>query len=113
MQNLNFISKLKQRKHGMQFWIRLIVQKKNYKEMKQFIQLGKKLKVDTVIFSTLSNWGTFTDEEYQDNAIHLPSHPDHHQLIKILKNPIFKDKIVDLGNLTAYYHSLTQTKSQL
>lgn len=104
MQNLQFISRLPNRKKGMGFVLRMIVQNKNFREMKQFAELGISLGVDSAIFSVIQNWGTFSSEEYQKQAVHLSGHPDHKELIEILQDPIFSHPAVNLGNLTDLHH---------
>ena len=56
-----------------------VVQQSNYKEMKLFYDLmleifGKKA---NVFFGKITNWGTFTDEEFKSHQIWNPSHPEH------------------------------------
>jgi len=104
IENLRFIACLPERKRGVAFVIRMIVQQKNYREMKQFVELGRSLAVDGVVFSVMQNWGTFTDQEYQEQAVHLPSHPENKELCSILSDPVFKDPLVNLGNLIELYN---------
>ncbi len=68
--------------------------------MPEFIQLGKQYNFDSVTFSQLSNWGTYSNEEYHDRAIHLPDHPRNLEFIDMLKQDIFNDPIVYMGNLS-------------
>jgi len=100
LNNLEFISKL--RREGPLNWVRIsmVVQENNFIEMPEFVQLGKRFKFDNVFFSQLLNWGTFTEDEFLKRAIHLPSHPNHHKLLELLRNEVFKESIVHLGNLT-------------
>ena len=72
----------------------------NFMEMRAFIHLGKLYNADVVSFSKIMNWGTFSEEEYKDRAIHLPEHPCHSKFIDMLNNEIFCDPIVHLGNLS-------------
>lgn len=99
LENLEFIRVL--RKHGPleHVKISMVVQKNNFMEMSDFIQLGKLYNFDTVYFSTLQNFGTFSEEEYRDRAVHLPVHPRNMEFIDMLKNEIFYDSIVHPGNL--------------
>jgi len=46
-------------------------------EMPDFVSLGKLLGFDTVYFSQLVNWGTYSEEEFRNRAIYLPAHPKH------------------------------------
>ncbi|MBM2832866.1 MAG: Radical domain protein [Candidatus Brocadiaceae bacterium] len=100
LENLEFVSTL--RKHGplQRVGISMVVQENNFREMPDFINLGKRFHVDTVYFSKLVDWGTFQKEEYVKRAVHLTSHPKHFALVNLLKNEVFKEPIVNLGNLT-------------
>ena len=79
-----------------------VVQHANYKEMLDFVKLGKNLKVDKVYFSKIINWGTFSTEKFEEVAVWQNDHPERDEFLNILKNEIFDDPIVDLGNVTDY-----------
>jgi wyosine [tRNA(Phe)-imidazoG37] synthetase (radical SAM superfamily) len=102
MKNLNHLSDLKQR--GKIKFLRLdfVVQKTNYKEMSDFVSLCKKLKVDECYFSLVSDWGTWSVEEYKKHAIWKKDHKEFNDFIEVMKNKIFDDQIVNLGNVTEY-----------
>ncbi|MBE7443827.1 MAG: SPASM domain-containing protein [Planctomycetia bacterium] len=104
LENLEFISAL--RKNGPLEWIgiSMVVQENNFREMPDFVRLGKRFNFDTVYFSQLVNYGTYSEEEYRNRAIHFPAHPRHSEFIDILKDEIFKEPIVQLGNLTETIH---------
>ncbi|MEP9410709.1 MAG: SPASM domain-containing protein [Candidatus Brocadia sp.] len=99
LENLAFISTL--RKNGPLQWvgISMVIQENNFLEMPDFVQLGKRFCFDTVYFSKLVDWGTFPREEFNKRAIHLPAHAQHSQLVNLLKDKVFKEQIVCLGNL--------------
>lgn len=115
MKNLEFIAEVPQRQTGMDFIIRMIVQEQNFHQMLEFVELGRRLKVDRIVFSGISNWGTFTDEEFAGHQIQVESHPRFHELREILKDPVFYDEDIDLGNLTNLFEKvqedLTKQKS--
>ncbi len=100
LENLEFISRLRKRGPIKHVKISMVVQKNNFMEMPDFILLGKRYNFDNVYFSKLANWAPFSEEEYIDRAIHLPDHPSHSKLIDMLKNKIFCEPLVDLGNLS-------------
>jgi hypothetical protein len=79
----------------------MVVQQNNFDEMIRFIEMGKRFHVDTVYSHHLVNWGTFSDQEFADRAIHLPNHPRHRELLEVLRDPVFEDPIVYVANLTA------------
>jgi MoaA/NifB/PqqE/SkfB family radical SAM enzyme len=101
LENLSFISG-ELRARGPLEWlgINMVVQENNFSEMRQFVQMGRDLRVDTVYFHKIVNWGTFSNDEYRRRAIHIDTHPRHGELIDVLRDPIFNDPIVYLGNLT-------------
>lgn len=98
--NLEFISKLRKNGPLTTMKISMVVQENNFLEMPDFVRLGKHFNVDTVFFSQLVNWGTYSEEEFSDCAIHLPEHPKHSEFLDLLENGIFDEPIVHLGNLT-------------
>jgi hypothetical protein len=99
LRNLEFIVTL--RADGPLRWlgINMVVQANNFREMPEFVALGKRFRVDTVYFQQLVNWGTFTDAEFAERAVHLPGHPLHDELRAVLHAPALDDPCVMLGNL--------------
>lgn len=80
LDNLNFISTIESLN-----WVKtsFVVQQKNYKEMKTFYDIMKKIfgsKVN-IFYGRLSNWGTFSDEEFFKEEIHNINHPEHEQFL--------------------------------
>ena len=76
-----------------------VVQDHNYQEMPDFVKLGKELGVDQVMFQKISNWGTFSEDEFANRAIYLESHPEFTHFVKIASKTVFKTKFVNPGNL--------------
>ncbi|MBF0339023.1 MAG: radical SAM protein [Nitrospirae bacterium] len=72
-----------------------VIQKENFTEMKDFIALARKIGASQVHFQNLANF-TFTQQQYADKAVHLPTHPLHAQLMEIIKDPVFDDHMVIL-----------------
>ena len=83
------------------FELNFVVQKDNMNEMIDFIKLAKEINADRVHFTKLNNWFTMTDEEYKEKCLIIDNYLNY-DLYKILKNPIFKDKIVDISSFTGY-----------
>jgi MoaA/NifB/PqqE/SkfB family radical SAM enzyme len=106
LSNLEFIKNLKNKGYLEFVGLAFVVQALNYKEMKNFVYLCKDFSFDQVIFSTIRNWGTFSPEEFSFHAVHLNSHPEHRDFLNTLKDAIFTDSVVDLGNLTYFLPSL-------
>jgi MoaA/NifB/PqqE/SkfB family radical SAM enzyme len=102
LKNLEFIGGLRTAEKIEWFEISFVAQKNNYREMKQFVELGKLFHCDSVLFQKIINWGcgTYTNEEFEAVAIHQASHPDYQSFIETLSDPALLVPVVDLGNLT-------------
>jgi MoaA/NifB/PqqE/SkfB family radical SAM enzyme len=100
VENVEYLANMPDKKAlGISMNLNMIVQEQNFREMVPLVELGKKNGVDKIGFTYLRDWGTFAPGEYERNAVQLPEHPDHFELLEILKNPVFDDPTVDLGNL--------------
>lgn len=82
---------------GLGFYIR----DNSFREMKEIIRIGKRLGVDRILFGklTLPSYLLGDLDTFRSMAVHLPGHPDHEELLEILRDPIFLDPIVYLTNL--------------
>jgi pyruvate-formate lyase-activating enzyme len=77
-----------------------VVQARNWREMPDFVRLGRRLGVNCVYFSLLENWGTFSETGYEANAVQYPGHRDHRDFLRMLAGaPELDDPIVRLGSL--------------
>ena len=85
LSNLNFISQIHTIKN---LTFSFVTQKINYKEMLLFWELFHKLDIKAkynVFFNHITNWGTFSEEEYLDLDISNPEHPEHLQFLDLLQ----------------------------
>lgn len=101
LDNLDFISELRAQGPLEYLKISMVVQANNFREMPAFVRMGRRLDLDVVYFSQLVNWGTFTEREFRQRAIHLEGHAQHEELIAVLASTELQDPIVDAGNLTS------------
>jgi MoaA/NifB/PqqE/SkfB family radical SAM enzyme len=65
-----------------------VVQKENYKEMKQFYDLmisifGKRA---DVFYGKINNWGTFSEKIYNEHKIWDTNHPEHDEFINVVNS---------------------------
>jgi wyosine [tRNA(Phe)-imidazoG37] synthetase (radical SAM superfamily) len=97
MENMAFLSQLKNEGLIRHFKISCVIQSNNFHEMSDFVTLGKGWGVDLVYFSTLNNWGTFTREQYLNRAVHKKNHPLHEALLHELKKIDRSDRAIELG----------------
>ena len=97
--NLELISQLRQEGKFNWFQINFVTMKSNYQDMKKFVQLGKKLKVDLILFSRI--FGD-TPDSLSENFDFLKDYHTISSLQKTISSPIFKDPIVDIKQLKTY-----------
>ena len=72
-----------------------VVQESNYNEMEEFYDLmysifGNKV---NVFFGKITNWGTFTNDEYLKHKVWDESHPLYNDFVNKLNSFILKDKV--------------------
>lgn len=105
MENIEFISQIKVMRgfpertlRPLEMRISFVVQENNWREMKDFVKFGQKYGFN-VSFGKLIDWGTWPIEELKSKQVHLPDHPEHKEFAKFIRDPIFRQKGVQLGNL--------------
>ena len=74
LEGLECISQLKQ-KHNFRFILHFVVQKENYHEMEDIIELGRQYGADRVWLNRITDWQTFTNFSRHD--VVAPEHPEH------------------------------------
>ena len=77
--------------HGFDFNLHFVVQKDNYHEMEDIIELGKEYDVTRVFLNKLEDWNTFNN--FTEMDIFNPEHPLHEDYQKNLEKikPYSKD----------------------
>lgn len=94
MNNLEFIATT-----GIPLRTNFVVQANNFLEMPAFVEMALRFGSGYIRFDALSNW-TVADEDYRKLAVHLSGHPQHAELKKVLRNPIFSDPRIHLAKLS-------------
>ncbi|OGT06720.1 MAG: hypothetical protein A2103_01135 [Gammaproteobacteria bacterium GWF2_41_13] len=99
--NLHFLSNLRKEKVINEFIISFVVNAINFREMPEFVRLGKTLACDQIYFSHIVDWGAL-GKKYNEMAVHLPENKYHQEFISILTDTTFEDSSVELGNIKRY-----------
>ncbi len=101
--NMAMLSQLRKELKISNLTIHCVVQHYNYREMPELVRLAKRLGfVDTVGFDRMVDWGTFSPKEFLMLCVWEKGHPEYPAFLKVLKNPIFDDPMVSLGNIASY-----------
>lgn len=79
-----------------------IVQKDNFRELKEFVEWQLAYTSKPVIWLHLiAQWYHIPDAQYKVMAVHLDGNNFKNELIEIIKDPVFKNTQVRLGNLNS------------
>lgn len=109
--NLAFIGSLPMEKS-----FSFVVQDTNYKEMLAFYEMINSICSDrrfTVYYAKISNWGTYTDEEFANKAVYLPDHPEFPEFLKELTKIAGKFGVTTNLNDTIDEYSLIKRRTRL
>ena len=109
LENLKFITTI----DTIQFFsFSFVVQDSNFREMKQFYNMitnymkESKSKYD-VFYNSITNWGTYTEEQYNKKNVTNPNHKDHKEFLEVL------EEMKDLPFFTNNFNHLYTKKQTL
>lgn len=97
--NLDFIRELRISGPLQYLKLSMVVQLNNFREMPAFVELAKRFAADEAYFGQLVNWGSFSESEFEERAVHLPQHPLHREFLSVLSHDSLHARPAFLGNL--------------
>lgn len=98
-----YIIKWKQKNYSdMAVAANFVVQKENYRDMIDYVIMCSMMGFDEIYFQKITDWGTFGDN-FNEQAVWQPEHPEYNELIKILQDPVFESRKVNFTNLADLY----------
>lgn len=101
--NVRFLGELRQQGYFTNLRLDFVVQQRNFREMPAFASLAKSIPgVDQASFSLITDWGSYSKEEFPKHAVWKTTHPEFDALLDTLKDPRLADPIVFIGQLAAY-----------
>lgn len=81
--SLEFIQR-KKHEIGFEFCTRMVVQNRNFLEIREFYDLSKKYGVDRIEYSKLTDWGSWSRSEFDLHNVFDASHPNYTQTLQEL-----------------------------
>lgn len=101
MTNMAFLGDLRKRGEIKYLQISMVVQAKNYRQMKQFVEMGRAFNADQSMFIRLWNFsGSYQENELVSADVCSALHPEHNRLLEMVSDPIFRDPDVSMFNLS-------------
>jgi pyruvate-formate lyase-activating enzyme len=94
MSNLEYMAALRRSGELRSLWINFVVQKANFREMLEFVELGKALSVDQIWFQRVVNYGAYDEATFTGVDVTSPAHPDHPELLDILRHPLLSGPLI-------------------
>jgi sulfatase maturation enzyme AslB (radical SAM superfamily) len=84
------------------FEFNFVVSSLNFREMAEFVQLGRRFHVDAINFMAIRSWGHLSPSEFAALNIFNPCHPCHQEFLQAVQVPELSDPIVDCGSVGPY-----------
>jgi MoaA/NifB/PqqE/SkfB family radical SAM enzyme len=76
-------------------WVwNVVVQKNNYQSIPDLIRRAQDRyaqKLPKIYISPVLNWGTWSESEYLDHAVHIPTHPEYERYLEVMALPLVRD----------------------
>lgn len=99
MANLQLLAEMRAAGKIAALQINFVVQAENFRELPEFYALGNRLGVDSFWLQRLTSYGSFTETSFLQNDVTAPSHPDHAELLSILRQPFMRDPRMNMEML--------------
>ena len=100
LKNLEFLGRARASGEFRNLAILFVVQARNWREMPEFVRMGRRVGATSIHFNAIENWGAYTAPQFAELAVHFPGHPEHLEFKELLRSPVFDDPIVDFNVLT-------------
>jgi hypothetical protein len=68
--------------------------------MNEFVHMSRELGAGRVAFSQLFDWGTWSKDVFLDQCVWNEDHPLYEEFMEVMRDPVFDDPFVDMGNMS-------------
>lgn len=99
MENLELMARMRAAGNIRRLQINFVVQADNFRELPEFIALGDRLGVDSFWLQRVTNYGAFAEPVFAAADVTSPLHPDHAELLAILRQPFMNDPRINMEML--------------
>jgi len=95
MENLELMAEKRATGKIRRLQVNFVVQADNFRELPEFIALGDRFGVDSFWLQRLTNYGAFAEQVFARTDVTSPLHPEHPELLAILRQPFMNDPRID------------------
>jgi MoaA/NifB/PqqE/SkfB family radical SAM enzyme len=99
MRNLHYLGELRRAGEIPQLELNFVVQRDNFHEMLEFVDLATEVGADRLWFQRLVNYGSYDEATFAELDVSSPHHPDHERLLEILRNPVLRRPHINMQML--------------
>lgn len=89
----------KKKENGMKLHLRMVAQESNYREIPAFYQQSKNFGADIVEYCRLTDWKSYSPDEFKQHDVFSPSHPEYSEAMEMLDKIKSNQDVVLLGDL--------------
>ena len=101
-ENMENLSRLRRAGKVPYVSLNFVVQKKNYRQMPAFVEMTKAWGFDRALFLKLINIGSFTTDQFVENNVCDPRHPEYQEFLAVLREPIMQSAEAELYTVKPY-----------
>jgi hypothetical protein len=112
LENMKFCGELQAEGVVDFFELVFTVQAENFREMGDAVDLAREVGARGIHFSRMTNWGTFSDEEYRQKAVVMTTHPEHAAFLDALHDPRLHTPMVTMGDLKPFLQADRLSQAQ-
>jgi hypothetical protein len=94
-------------------WINFVVQKENYREMLDFVELGDRIGADQVWFQRVVNYGAYDEVTFADIDVTSTQHPEHSELLGMLRHPLLSGPRINRAMLMSLLPEVVASDERL
>jgi wyosine [tRNA(Phe)-imidazoG37] synthetase (radical SAM superfamily) len=91
MKNVEHMMELRRAGEIRNVTLNFVAQKDNFRELHDFVILGRRLGADQFWLQRLTNYGSYDEATFADIDVTSPAHPDHAELLEILRHPMLQE----------------------
>jgi sulfatase maturation enzyme AslB (radical SAM superfamily) len=103
LENMKFAGELKAKGLVDDYMLTFTVQQENYREMGDLLDLAEEVGASTCYFGRITNWGTFSQEEYERKAVFVPGHAEYDAFVAATRDPRLRDPKVWPSDLDEFF----------